>query len=83
VFARAADAGRNSFGELTSPPCRNDVDALRSGIGRPFGRAAVVNVTGAETDWKFKKGAIWWFERSEDEKGASAAARAVISPAFL
>ena len=48
-----------------------------------LGLAAALILTGAEADWKFKKGAIWWFEQSEDEKGANTALRAVVSPASL
>ena len=47
------------------------------------GRAAALILTGAEADWKFKKGAIWWFEQGEDEEGANAALRAVVFPASL
>ena len=48
-----------------------------------LGRAAALILTGAEADWKFKKGAIWWFEQGEDEEGKNAALRAVVSPASL
>ena len=48
-----------------------------------LGRAAALILTGAEADGKFKKGAIWWFEQGEDEEGANAALRAVVSPASL
>jgi phosphohistidine phosphatase len=48
-----------------------------------LGRAAALILTGAEADWRFKKGAIWWFEQGEDEEGASVALRAVVSPASL
>jgi len=48
-----------------------------------LGRAAALILTGAEADWKFKKGAIWWFEQGEDEEGENAVLRAVVSPASL
>jgi len=48
-----------------------------------LGRAAALILTGAEADWKFKKGAIWWFEQGEDEERENAALRAVVSPASL
>lgn len=48
-----------------------------------LGRAAALILTGAESDWKFKKSAIWWFEQDEDEEDASVALRAVVSPASL
>jgi len=48
-----------------------------------LGRAAALILTGAEADWRFKKGAIWWFEQREEEDGASVALRAVVCPASL
>ena len=48
-----------------------------------LGRAAALILTGAESDWKFKKSAIWWFEQHEDEEDATVALRAVVSPASL
>jgi hypothetical protein len=51
VAARAAAAGRNRFDELTPSPCRNGVDAVAA-IGHlsTVGRAAALNLTGAEAD---------------------------------
>jgi phosphohistidine phosphatase len=48
-----------------------------------LGRAAALVLTGAEADWKFRKGAIWWFEQSTDEEGGSVALRTVVSPDSL
>ena len=48
-----------------------------------LGRAAALVLTGAEADWKIRKGAIWWFEQSIDEEGATVGLRAVVSPDSL
>lgn len=48
-----------------------------------LGRVAALVLTGAEADWKFRKGAIWWFEQGTDEEGGSVALRAVVSPDSL
>ena len=48
-----------------------------------LGRAAALALTGAEADWRFRKGAIWWLEREADSEDGEVVLRAVISPDFL
>jgi phosphohistidine phosphatase len=48
-----------------------------------LGRVAALVLTGAEADWKIRKGAIWWFEHDADEEDGSVALRAVVSPDSL
>lgn len=43
-----------------------------------LGRVAARLLTGKETDWAMKKGAVWWFSRDDD---ATASLRAVLSSA--
>jgi phosphohistidine phosphatase len=45
-----------------------------------LGRVASLLVTGVETDWTLKKGALWWLTRRERHGEDQIVVRAVISP---
>lgn len=45
-----------------------------------LGRLAALLLSGAEADWAFKKGAMWWFSRRTREGEDQVALRAVVGP---
>jgi len=48
-----------------------------------LGRIAAVLLSGAEADWSFKKGGVWWFSNRLREDETQTVLRAVMSPEFL
>ena len=45
-----------------------------------LGQVAAFLLTGETAEWDVKKGAVWWFEVSDDEGEPSASLRAAIAP---
>lgn len=48
-----------------------------------LGRLAAWLMTGQETDWTIRKGALWWFSRRVREDRAPILLRAVVDPGML
>jgi phosphohistidine phosphatase len=48
-----------------------------------LGRLAALLLSGKETDWRIKKGAIWWFDTAGHDNKARTYLRAVLAPQEL
>ncbi len=76
-------ASATAYMDLCRCACGTDDLVIVVGHQPEIGRAASLLLTGHESDWSVKKGAVWWLRQSEDPDGLRYELRGMITPQML